>query len=129
MRAPDEVVRFLRSKVPLFADFPEDRLGEIVGGSRVRSFEANEALAHHGADATHFCIVLSGSVAASVLGDGGERRELGRLQSGDTFGEMALMTGDKLLADFIAEARSEVLFVPVALFQSTIVASPGAVQR
>ena len=32
-------------------------------------------------------------------------------------------------ADFIAESRCEVLLIPVSLFQSVIVAEPGAVQH
>jgi len=44
MRTPQEIVRFLRTSVPLFADFPDDRLGQLVAGSRVASFEAHEAL-------------------------------------------------------------------------------------
>ena len=68
-------------------------------------------------------------MTASVLGDGGARQSLGRLKAGDTFGEMALMTGDAVLADFIAESRCEVLLIPVSLFQSVIVAEPGAVQH
>ena len=68
-------------------------------------------------------------MAASVLGDGGTRQLLGQLKAGDTFGEMALMTGDAMLADFIAESRCEVLLIPVSLFQSVIVAEPGAVQH
>jgi acetate kinase len=39
------------------------------------------------------------------------------------------MTGDKLLADFIAESRCEILFIPVSLFQSIIVTEPHAVQH
>ncbi len=39
------------------------------------------------------------------------------------------MTGDAVLADFIAESRCEVLFIPVSLFQSVIVAEPGTVQH
>ena len=39
------------------------------------------------------------------------------------------MTGDPVLADFIAESRCEVLLIPVSLFQSIIVAEPGAVQH
>src|SRR5262249_25518658 len=34
-----------------------------------------------------------------------------------------------VLADFIAESRCEVLLIPVSLFQSVIVAEPGAVQH
>jgi acetate kinase len=39
------------------------------------------------------------------------------------------MTGNPLLADFIAELRCEVLLIPVSLFQSIIVAEPGAVRH
>ena len=123
-----EIVRFLRTDLPLFSGFTDERLGEIVAGSRVASFEEHEVLAHHGADATHFGVILSGTVGTSVMGDGGVRQYLGRLEAGETFGDMALMTGDKLLADFIAESRCEALFIPVSLFQSEIMADPRAVQ-
>jgi acetate kinase len=126
---PSEIIHFLKTKVPLFAGFTDERLGELVGGSRIVSFEANEAIVHHGAEAMHFGVILSGTVSASVLGEGGVRQALGRLEAGGTFGEMALMTGDKMLADFIAESRCEVFLVPVSLFQSIIVAEPRAVQH
>ena len=120
---------FLKDKVSLFRDISTERLQPLVEGSRVGSFEASEAIMHQGAEATHFGVVLSGTVHASVLGDGGTRQSLGRLKAGDTFNEMALMTGDAVLADFIAESRCEVLLIPVSLFQSVIVAEPGAVQH
>ncbi|MGO9111407.1 MAG: acetate/propionate family kinase [Thermoguttaceae bacterium] len=84
---------------------------------------------HQGDEATHFGVVLSGTIHVSVLGDSATRQTLGRLSTGDTFNEMALMTGDVVQADFIAESRCEVLLIPVSLFQSVIVAEPGAVQH
>src|SRR4051812_17756485 len=107
---------FLSQKVALFNGFSADRLRQLVAGSRVASLEAKEVIAHCGEEATHFGIVLSGNVTASVIDDGGSRQELGRLKAGDTFNEMALMTGDPVLADFIAESRCEVLLIPVSLF-------------
>jgi acetate kinase len=120
---------FLKQQVPLFQDFSSERLQQLTDGSRVISFEANEAIAHRGEEAVHFGVVLSGTVAASVAGAGGARQALGKLQAGATFGEMALMTGDPVGADFIAETRCEVLLIPVSLFQSVIVTEPGAVKR
>ena len=124
-----EIIAFLRTKVSLFSGFTVDRVAELVAGSRVVSFEENEAISHQGAEATHFGVVLNGTVSASVTGEGGARQTLGHLKAGDTFGEMALMTGDTMLADFIAESRSEVLLIPVSLFRSVIVAEPGVVQH
>ena len=54
-------------------------------------------------DASFLGVLLAGDLAASVLGDGGQREVIGRLKAGDTFGEMALMSGDKTMADFIAD--------------------------
>src|SRR5947208_16916433 len=120
---------FLKKCVPLFQDFAAERLQQLLDASRIGSFEAKEAIMHQGQEAAHFGVVLGGVVAASVLGDGGTRQSLGQLKAGDTFNEMALMTGDPVVADFIAESRSEVLLIPVSLFQSVIVSEPGAVQR
>ena len=122
-------IEFLQQEVTLFNAFSSERLQQLVDGSRVASFEAKEVIAHCGAEATHFGVVLSGDVTASVTGDRDSRQELGRLKAGDTFNEMALMTGDAVLADFIAESHCEVLLIPVSLFQSVIVAEPGAVQH
>src|SRR6201987_3632917 len=80
---------------------------------------------HRGEEATHFGVVLNGEVAA----DGGKGNGLGELKTGDTFGELALMSGNPLLADFIAKSHCEVLLIPVSLFQSIIVTEPGAVKR
>ena len=96
---------FLKQQVLLFQDFSTERLQALVDGSRIVSLEAKEAIAHRGEEATHLGVVLSGTVAASAIGDGGTRHLLAQLQAGDTFGEMALMTGDALAADFIAESR------------------------
>jgi acetate kinase len=101
----------------------------LVEGSKVRSFESSEIIMHQGDEATHFGVVLSGMIHVSVLGDSATRQSLGKLKTGDTFNELALMTGDAVLADFIAESRCEVLLIPVSLFQSIIVAEPGAVQH
>ncbi len=123
------IPEFLRAKVSLFKDISDEHLQELLNGSRTMSFEANEAIAHYGDKALHFGVVLSGKVSASVIGDAGTRQVLGHLGAGSTFGELALMTGDTLLADFTAEEPTQVLQIPVSLFQSIIMVQPGAVQQ
>jgi acetate kinase len=123
------VAAFLEQRVGVFKAFSADNLRELAAGSRVRTFEANEAVAHSGEPATHFGVVLAGTIAASVPCEAGTRQSLGRLSAGDTFGEAALMTGYPLLADLVSESRCEVLLIPVSLFQSVIVAHPGVVQH
>jgi acetate kinase len=123
------IASFLKDNVGPFRDLSAERLRSLVEGSRVGSFEANEPIMHQGDEATHFGVVLSGAIHASALGDGAARQSLGRLKAGDTFNELALMTGGAVIADFIADSHCEALLIPVSLFQSVLVAEPGAVRQ
>src|SRR5687768_13473706 len=125
MNVPD----FLQKHVSLFQDLSAESLQELANGSRITAHEANEAIAHCGDEVSHLTVVLSGSVSASALGDAGTRKVLGRLEKGGTFGELALMTGDKLLADLIAETPSKVLRIPVWIIQARIMSQPAGVRR
>ena len=116
---------FLRTRTELFKDLSEERLQQLVDGSRVATFESNEVIMHRGEEAAHFGLILSGTVTAEV----GNDQRLGELIAGDTFGELSLMSGDPLVADFVAKSPCHVLLVPVSLFQSIIVSEPGVVQR
>src|SRR5262245_5726109 len=122
-------VAFLKQNVDLFSQFSGERLEALVEGGSVRSVEANETVIHQGDEPDQFGVVLGGSLQVSAVGDGATRQSLGRLEAGDTFNELALMTGSPVQADFTAETQSEVLLIPVSLFQSVIVAEPGAVQQ
>jgi acetate kinase len=123
-----DTASFIKDRVGLFKDFNAERIRELIDGSIVRSFDAKEAIAHQGAEASHFGVVLSGTVTASAVIDG-KRQTLGQLKAGDTFAEAALMTGNPLLADFIAESHCEVLLIPVSLFLAIIVAEPRAIRH
>src|SRR5262249_24500569 len=119
---------FIKERVGLFKDFSNEHIKELVNGSVVRSFEANEAIAHQGGEGSKFGVVLSETAAASVVADD-KRQLLGQFKAGETFGETPLMSGSPRIADIIAESRCEVLLIPVSLFQSIIVAQPSAVRK
>lgn len=123
------IASFLKESVGLFRDMPAQRLQSLAEGSQVRTCDANETIMRQGDEATHLGVVLSGTIDVSAPDDSGKRQSLGRLKAGDTFNELALMTGDTVIADFSAESRCEILLIPVSLFQSVIVAEPGAVQH
>jgi acetate kinase len=122
------IAPFLKNRVAPFRDISAERLQRLAEGSRAASFEPGQPIMRQGDEATHFGVVLGGAVDASAASDG-KSESLGRLEVGETFNELALMTGDAVLADFTAAARCEVLLIPVSLFQSVIVAEPGAVQQ
>ncbi|MEK7950478.1 acetate/propionate family kinase [Luteolibacter soli] len=120
---------FLRSRVPLFEGFEEARLNEIAVGSRIESFAPGEAVTYAGEVVHSLGVVLEGELSASVTGDDGSPRALGHLGAGETFGEMALMSGEAALADLTATTSVKVMEVPLGLFQSHVMAEPRAVQH
>ena len=97
--SPTSVPEFLRARVALFQYVSADHLEWILRDSHVASYEPNEAVVEFGEDATFLGVLLEGELTASIIGEGGQRQMLGRLTPGDTFGEMALMSGEKTLAD------------------------------
>ncbi len=126
--SPAQIPEFLRTKVGLFQHLSDDQLANLVQGARVAWCEPDEAVVEFGEEAGFLGVVLEGELSASVVADGGQRQVLGRLKAGETFGEMALMSGEKTTADLIAETPCQVLRIPIALFQSVILTEPRAVQ-
>jgi acetate kinase len=126
---PPRLIEFLKKHVGLCQHLSDESLADLVKDSRVVSCEPNEAVVEYGEDASFLGVLLEGELGASVVGEGGQRQVLGHLKAGDTFGEMALMSREKTLADLIAETRCQVLRIPVAVFQSVIMTEPGAVRH
>ena len=129
MMTHPQLIEFLKQRVGLCSHFTDDRLDQLVQESHVVSYEPHEAVVEFGEDADFLGVLLEGDLAVSVPGDGDQRQVISRFQAGDTFGEMALMSGDKTMADFIAETRCQVLRIPVAVFRSAIMTDPRAVQH
>jgi CRP-like cAMP-binding protein len=90
----DKIITLLKAQVSLFRQFSADRLAKILEGSRVQTYETDEAVLRFGKKAIFLGVLLEGSISSSVVGEEGLRKEIAHFTSGDTFGEMALMSGD-----------------------------------
>lgn len=122
-----EIVQFLKSRVPFFQDFSEVELQNLLKQSRIITFEPSEAVIEFGAQGRFLGILLDGQAEASVTDDQGDRHILGKLGPGDIFGEMALMTGNKSMADVIGVTRCQALLIPQSLFATVLTAHPSAI--
>ena len=120
---------FLKKKVGLFEDLSENKMTEILECSKLVTYEPNEAVVRFGEDADFLGVLLKGKLFASVISGSGSPTTIGHLQEGATFGEMALMSGEKTVADIIAETNCQVLRIPVGIFQSVILTEPKALQK
>ncbi len=123
------VVEFLKTKVSLFKHLSEKRIEEIVNGSRIAFYDVNEAVISLGEEATFLGVLLEGELKISGITEGGVQSQIGFFKKGDTLGEMALMSHERIIADLIAKTHCKVLRIPVEIFQSVIMTEPLFLQH
>jgi CRP-like cAMP-binding protein/rhodanese-related sulfurtransferase len=77
----------------IFEDIPEEKLLEIAGVAQERSVPAGALLFTQGRPGDSFYIIKTGRVRIYRKAEDSTEIELSVLSSGDSFGEMALLTG------------------------------------
>lgn len=122
-------IAFLKENVPLLADFSDQAREKLAGGTQVAVFSPGDTIVHAGDEVHFFGIILEGRVGAFAESPTGTRQSIGALNPGETFGELAVMSGEPALADLVAETRCRIVLVPLTLFQSVIMSEPRALQR
>ena len=123
-----ELLSFLQEKVELFKGFPENRLKELIEGSRVTTFEGNEAVIEFGEEGRFLGVLLSGTAEAAVTDNTGRKIRLSLQEPGSIFGEISLMTGNKTVASVIGVTRCEALLIPQQLFSTVLITYPPAIR-
>ncbi|PZR74458.1 MAG: hypothetical protein DLM73_07815 [Chthoniobacterales bacterium] len=93
---------------PLFDCLDDTQLDNVLHSARINHYGRGERVIEEGADGDSMFIVLRGSVHVSVLRNGSHIR-LGSMRSGDCFGEMSLLTGERRSATIRADNDCEVL--------------------
>ncbi len=126
MHADD--LAFLVSRVPLLSHFTPAQQTELAAGSEVRAFAPGELILCAGDEIHYLGVVLEGRIEASLPQNGAGSVPLSQLNPGETFGELALMSGDPFMADLRAASPTRVALIPLSLFQTTIMANPAAAQ-
>lgn len=107
-----DINSFLLENVALFAGFAPETVANIVELSELKNFEGNEAIIEFGGSGHHLCVLISGHAEVSVSDLTGGRLPIAKLEKGEVFGEMAILTGDPHVADVIAGNRCFVLMIP-----------------
>ncbi len=113
---------------PLFACLNEAQVGALVSESRTVHFGRGERLIEQGADGSSMFVMLEGTAQVSVAQNGSSIR-VGVLRTGDCFGEMSLLTGEKRTATIRAESDCEVLEITKPVMAQLLRDSPECVTQ
>ncbi len=124
----DDIIKFLRSHVPLCEGFSDEQLYNLVIGSRLVTFEPQEAIIEFGQTGDFLGVLVEGNAQVSLTDDQGETHSIAVLKPGSIFGEMSLMTGDKTMADVTGLTPCKAILIPHALFSQMIITHPPAIK-
>jgi DHA3 family macrolide efflux protein-like MFS transporter len=103
-----------------------DRQG-LAASSRVLEAPSGAQIVRHGEASDSAYFVLAGRAVAGLATPEGGYRDLGTLEPGDFFGEIAALTGAARTANVVADAPTTLLQVPAAALRA-MMANPALSQ-
>ena len=102
VRDDDEERRRVIDNIELFRTLPEEEHNFLAAGLRRAPFARGEVMTHQGADAHWLYLIVRGTVSVRVAVDQAHETEVNQLSTGNFFGELSLMTGEKRSATVVA---------------------------
>ena len=111
---PDDIISFMASAeflstVPIFSSLRPEDLAPLAGKLRRRRYQRGEVIFHQEDPADRMHIIVEGRIRISITSDDGREKDLAVLQSGDCFGEMALLDGSNRSATATAVGPAQTL--------------------
>jgi small-conductance mechanosensitive channel/CRP-like cAMP-binding protein len=113
---------------PLFQCLDEEQLGALLQRSRLNHFGRGERVIEEGAEGDSMFVLLRGTANVSVAKNGSAIR-VGTLHSGECFGEMSLLTGERRTATVRAAADCYVLEISKPTMAEVIRQAPECLNQ
>lgn|SRR5689334_23200848 len=106
MRLHTDAKTALIRSLPLFADCTSREIAQVASVADELTLEAGRVMAQEFADGHEFVVIIDG-----VAGVQRSDRRIAKLQAGDFFGEIALLTGLPRTASVVAITRVRALVI------------------
>ncbi len=118
-------IKEVLGKVPLFSSLSGEDLSKIISLFSDKTYSKKEHVFFESEPGRDFYIVRSGRIKIYKMSSGGQVKTLEYLETGDFFGEMALLESSPRSANAVAVSDSEVLVLRFDDFQSLLSEHPG----
>ncbi len=105
-----------------FAPLSPQEMRDLLNSMEIKEYAAGERIIREGEAGDAFYLLRSGS--AEVIRESDNNKVLNRLKAGDSFGELALLTGQVRAASIITSEPSSVFRLNKTDFDRIIAASP-----
>src|SRR5947199_234407 len=123
-----EEARIILRGDPLFQCLTEEQLDTIVKHSRLDHFGRGERVIEEGAEGDSMFVLLRGAAQVSVAKNGSSIA-VATLDSGDCFGEMSLLTGERRSATIRAKGDCYVMEISKPVMAQIIHESPDCLRQ
>lgn len=100
------------AETPLFRGLSSDELVGLARTARLRVYREGDVVFHREDPGNGLYIVLRGTIKISIVAPDGQETLVALLGPGESFGEMAVLTGERRSATATALDRAELLFLP-----------------
>jgi small-conductance mechanosensitive channel/CRP-like cAMP-binding protein len=104
-------------------------LERLVLGTNSAMYAPGEVIIHEGESGNELFAIERGTLEVWVTGDGGLRAQVATLQTGQFFGEAALLREEQRSATVVASTDCELLVISASAFRAAAELDPGIVDR
>ncbi len=120
--------RIMLRQQPLFKCLSDDQLDALLPRGRVVHFGSGETLIQQGDQGESMFILVDGE-ANVVVQRNGSPTHVAALATGDCFGEMSLLTGERRSATVIAKSDCEVVEIGKAVIAQSLKENPDLLNK
>jgi CRP-like cAMP-binding protein len=110
----------------LFADFPCDQLPAVRRGLTPHLFAPGDVVVAEGDPGESLFVIATGSVRIFIMGGHGQPFDIRRLDAGDFFGEVAILTGRPRTATVVAATPCQALEIHRSALETLLRLRPAA---
>ena len=113
----------------LFALLEENLQAKLRAAAPLRQFAIGQLIQQRGDTSTGFWLIESGAVVVGQYLEEGEFRAIAHMGAGDSYGELAWLTGRARVVDAVAQTPCTLRWIEGTRFDAALASNPASMRR